>query len=163
MIGQTEAIAQKVQPMTTTDPSSGSSAPRDVHVTPDTGRVIIAGQGVSVAVGSAYAAAAAAFPDRERKELAAAQPPKFQKLDDPILHIIAAGVEPAGPYVGNPNLPEEVLQVFAQYEQREREKKRERDAAERARRASLVEKIVLLLIGAIIGGIGVWLRAQFFP
>ena len=70
--------------------------------------------------GSAYASAVAAFPDLERQELVRAMPPTFQALADPILHIIATGAEPAGPYLGNPNLPEKMLQAFAEYEQGER-------------------------------------------
>jgi hypothetical protein len=81
------------------------------------------GEGVP-RVDSAYAAAAAAFSDLQRKMLVYAQPPMFQELPDPILNIIAKGVERAGPYVGNPDLPESMLQAFAQYEVEQREAKR---------------------------------------
>jgi hypothetical protein len=63
------------------------------------------------------------------------------------------GTERAGPYVGNPDFPEEKLQAFARYEKGEREKQRLREETGRAGRASLVERIVLLVIGGIITGI----------
>jgi hypothetical protein len=78
--------------------------------------------------GSAYAAAAAA--DRmnagvfDRQTAVLALEPKFQALSGAIIHLIVAGVERAGPHVGNPDFPENMLQAFAQYEQEKREAKR---------------------------------------
>jgi hypothetical protein len=149
--------------VTTTDHSSGSSPRRDVHVTLGTGHVKVQGYAPTVVVGSAYASAASALPSPDRKAAVLALEPKFQALPHPILHLIVEGAERAGPHVGNPDFAEEMLQAFARYEQGEREKERLRGEAERARRASLVEKIVLLVVGGIIGGVGFWLKALFFP
>jgi hypothetical protein len=106
--------------------------------------------------GSAYASAVAAFPDLERQELVRAMPPKFQALADPILHIIATGAEPAGPYLGNPNLPEKMLQAFAEYEQNERGKKR-------LRRWNLVLAVlagIMLILSPLVTLV---VQAWFFP
>jgi len=153
----------EVKPVTTTDPSSGSSAPKDVHVTLDTGHVRVQGYAPTVTVGSAYAAAASLLPAPDRKAALLALQPTFQALPNPILHLIVEGAERAGPYVGNPDFPEETLQAVARYEQGEREKERLREEAKRAQRASWMKDLGLLVVGGIITGIGFLLKAWFFP
>jgi hypothetical protein len=150
MIGQTTAIAE-VKPVTTTDPSSGSSAPKDTHVTLGTGHLRVQGYTPTVTVGSAYAAAASVVPAPDRRAALLALEPTFQALPNPILHLIVEGAERAGPHVGNPDFPEETLQAFARYEQDQREKERLRKEAERAQRASWMKDFGLLVVGGIIG------------
>jgi hypothetical protein len=125
--------------MTTTDPSSGSTAPRDVHVTPDTGRLIVEGRGVSVSVSSAYAVAAAAYPDQKEGIDALVQ--QFAALSNP--HLVAAEAHPAS-YVGNTNLPEAVVGALARSEREQRETRR-------AWRLSLIGGVVLGVTTGIIG------------
>ena len=171
----------------TTDPSSGSSAPKDVHVTLDTGHVRVQGHAPTVVVGSAYVAAAAALNDltlnewikaparhspgdadevwssirvSKRETAVLALEPKFQALSDAILHLIVAGVEKVGPHVGNPDFPEDMLQAFARFEQDQRETKRLRENARQERRWSFIEKIALLIVGGIVT---LGLKALFFP
>lgn len=172
----------------TTDPSSGSSAPKDAHVTLDTGHVRVQGHAPTVVVGSAYVAAAAALNDLTLNEWIAKAParhfpsdadevwssirvskretavlalePKFQTLSDAILHLIVEGVEPARPHVGDPDFSEDMLQAFARYEQEQREAKRLRESAKQDRRVSFIEKIALLVIGGLVT---LGLKALFFP
>ena len=150
-------------------PSSGSSAPKDVHLTPDTGHVRVRGHAPTVVVGSAYVAAAAALNDltlnawiaeaparhshddvaevwsstrvAKRATAVLALEPKFQALSDAILHLIVEGVEPARPHVGNPDFSEDMLQAFARYEQEQREAKRLRESAKQDRRVAFIEKV----------------------
>ncbi len=104
-------------------------------------------------VGSAFASTAAAFDAPERQAAVLALEPVYRELTDPILHVIVAGVEPAGPHLGNPDFTEEMLRELGRAEQDRRTTERLKEEANSARRWSLGEKLLLLVIGTVIGAL----------
>ena len=146
-------MADKPKPPPTTDVSSGSILPPgDYYETGPLGT-----KHTTVTVGSAFASTALAYPAPERQAAVLALAPKFQALPDPVLHTIVAGAEPAGPHLGTPDFPEEMLRELGRFEQGEREAQRVREEAEdakreatRERRWSFAEKAALLIIGGIV-------------
>ena len=116
-------------------------------------------QSASGTIGSAFASAAAAFEAPERQAAVLALEPLYSELPDPILHTIAEGVEPAGPHLGNPDLPEEMLKELGRFVRDNRKDAVARQEARTTRTWSFVEKAVLLVIGGIVT---LALKALFF-
>ena len=148
-----KALAPGAKPRYETVLSGGSSAPRDTHVTTGTGqrRVVsargeAAGIGRAIAVGSAHVVARAAYPNQ--KDAIDALVQQFAALPAP--HLAAAEAHPAS-YVGNTNLPEVVVGALAQSEKERREQKRLREEKRKDWWWSLIERIGLLVVGALIG------------
>src|SRR5687768_9202153 len=71
--------------------------------------------------GSAYAAVAATFPAPERKRLVYELERKIQALSPSVRHLIATGVEPAGSFVENLDLPEATIRELARFTQEQLE------------------------------------------
>ncbi len=111
-------------------------------------------------VGSAFASTAAAFDAPERQAAVLALEPLYSKLPDPILHTIVEGVEPAGPHLGNPDFPEDMLKELARFVRDNRKEALARQETRRTRTWSFVEKAVLLVIGGIVT---LALKAWLFP
>ena len=65
------------------------------------------------AVGSVYQSTASAFSATEQQAAVLALKPKLESLPDMVLVAIGYGEEPAGPHLGNPNLPEGTLKPLA--------------------------------------------------
>jgi hypothetical protein len=157
-----------------TDPSSGSSAPRDTHVTTGTGqRRVVGARGEAAGIGgasakgkavvsSAQAIARAAFPDQTEAIDTLVQ--QFAARSDP--HLIAAKADPTS-YVGNTNLREQVVSGLAQDELDRRKAERLAEEAERAQRRSFHQQIALRILGGIVAllvlVVGILLKALFFP
>ncbi len=74
---------------------------------------------------SAYASTAAAFSAPEQQAAVLALEPKLEALPDMVLVAIGHGEEPAGPHLGNPNLPEGTLKPLAANELTRRKGARE--------------------------------------
>lgn len=162
------ATGDKRDPLTDTSP--GNTTPRDTveaatAATPS-GTILPPGdhyqttefgtshKTVRTEVGSAYASAAAAYvgqPDRQAAILALE--PQYQALSDAVLHVIVEGVEPAGPHVGDPGLPEEMLNALGRFEQGERQKTRDTKETRKTRLWSFIDKAILVFFGAIVGWI----------
>jgi len=64
-------------------------------------------------VGSAYLSTASAFSAPQQQAAVVALKPILESLDDMVLVAIGHGEEPAGPHLGNPNLPEGTLKPLA--------------------------------------------------
>ena len=114
------------------------------------GSVTISGSGK---IGAAFASTAAAFDAPERQAALLALETLYSKLPDPILHTIVEGVEPAGPHLGNPDFPEDMLRELARFEQGSRETEHLKQEAKNARRWSLGEKVVILIVGLVAGAL----------
>ncbi len=107
---------------------------------------------VGFAAGSASASATAtAVSVVDRQAAIHALEPKIQALSATILNAIAAGAEPAGPHLENPDFPEELFRTLARDEQGQRENARLKQEATSARRWSLAEKALLVLLASAIG------------
>jgi hypothetical protein len=170
--------------MTTTDPSSGSSAPRDTLMTTGEARAspqpAEARAGFScdatvtkhatvqahadadvfgnakVVVSSAHAIARAVFPDQIEGINALVE--QFAAHSDP--HLIAVKADPTL-YLQNTNLSEVVVGALAQDELDRREKKRLAEEAERARRWSRNDGILLALVALLSSIVTIVLQALF--
>ena len=156
-------MADKSKPPPPTDVSHGSILPPGDHY--ETGpfgtkHMKIRTYAPTVEVGSAFASTALAYPAPERQAAVLALAPKYQAMPDPVLHTIVAGVEPAGPHLGNPDFPEEMLRALGRFEQGEREAESARQEAARLRRRSFGEKVLLLILGGIVT---LGLKALLFP
>lgn len=119
---------------------------------------------------SVFVSAATAIYDPDKPETAAKAQKildleePFSELKPPIVHLIAEGQLEAGPQLGNPDLPEDLLRSLAQLVKAEREKWDAREEAWRAQRQSqhwsLFEKIVkgvgVTLVGVVGFAAGKW-------
>lgn len=174
--GKTLAGEKKpVAPSVTTDPTPGAILPEGAveaaaAETPigvtlpgdhyETGPYGTLHTTVRTEVGSAFASTAAAFEAPDRQEAVLALAPLYRDLSDAVLHTIVEGVEPAGPYLNNPDFPEEMLRALGKFEQDERKAFRERQETQRTRKRSFIDKVVLLVIGGVVT---LALKALFFP
>jgi len=119
-------MADKSKPSPPTDVSPGSALPPGDHYefSPYGLKHTTVASSPTVTV-SAYASTAAAFSAPEQQAAVLALEPKLEALPDMVLVAIGHGEEPAGPHLGNPNLPEGTLKPLAANELTRRKGARE--------------------------------------
>jgi hypothetical protein len=104
-------------------------------------------------------------PDRHDELLALV--PKIESLDSRVLRVIVDGAEPAAPFLGSPDFPEETLRVLARTVQDDRELQRSREEEGAKEKIAFRGKALLAVLTATSGLISaatiLVLKEIFFP